>query len=215
MQIDLEHLLSERWEKTYQWFRRIYMPDEEGRWYPGPTRSEQFALMERLGFPVVPHGYVDEHLPYERVVVYTDELGHVGQEKELVSRNEAIRNHSGLLYSKYIECQPPTSLRLLRIGYRNFFIKMVSDNDPWRSNCGTGHMDIRVGPICRLPFDDQLHPIWAVDFVPDREGNIWAVDFNERPGVREEVAVHLFRGNVVDELNLWFILREYPEAVGG
>jgi|GEM_PF-2397805 len=108
----------------------------------GPTRQQAFERMARMGFRVVPWGWVSLeefdrlNLELEQlVVVYTSEYGgRVGADKERMSASQALMRYPGHLFSVYLETHA-TSFRVLRAGYRTVFVRMRS-SDEWRSNWG-------------------------------------------------------------------------------
>ncbi len=181
----------------------------------GPTREQALKRMARMGFCVVPWGRVSlegfEALGLDleqRVVVYTSEYGgHVGADKERMSAAQALEQHPGRLFSRYLETHA-TSFRLLRAGYRTILVRTRS-SDEWRSNWG-GRLEFAhlQGPTGFLRgVDDSLElrePLWAVDLLPF-EGQLYAVDYNICPGLRWVGAEsNLENGNLVDTLLEWF-----------
>lgn len=124
------------------------------------------------------------------VVVYHDLRAHCGEGKELLPLRQALLRYPDAFCSHFIPSMPGSgsvSLRHLRIGLRQFWLRYSSAND-WRSNAG----DVKVEVLCEerpfkeLPFSEReiyKHPIVAVDFV--RAGSkLFAIDLNVAPGLR-------------------------------
>lgn len=117
----------------------------------------------------------------DRVVVYTDELAHCGEGKELLYYDEALARFPDKLIAEYLkgECKS-MSLRMLSIGEKVYFLGYYSD-DAWRSNCGNVRIDLLDELECQVAYCDL--PLYAIDFVKDC-GIFYAVDFNSSPGLR-------------------------------
>jgi len=162
----------------------------ESRFVMTPTRAEAFALMEKAGFPVVPHAHVGDETfqnpAFDQVVVYTSAYGgHVGLDKLCLHRVQALEDWPGALCSAFVVAAAGVSYRLLKVGTAVLTLRMTSERD-WRSNVGAGQADWHPEPV-RADLGQHLErllgPLWAVDFVADEHGTLWAVDFNTTPGI--------------------------------
>jgi len=121
------------------------------------------------------------------VVVHLDIRSHAGEGKFLMSVKDAVKQYSGEFAVEYIPATPAgvgVSLRYLRIGHRQFWLRYSSSND-WRSNAG----DVKIEYLSeekRVSDKDAMkihHPLFAVDFVMGAKA-MYAIDFNESPGLR-------------------------------
>lgn len=169
----------------------------------GPSRADALRLLLSLGLRVPTWGRVRELVPHllaswtdatlaqtlESVVVYTDEHAHCGEGKLQMRIGDALAQYPDALASRFIPSGSgagSVSLRYLRLGVRQFWLRYSSAND-WRSNCGDVTVEVlteekrvdaprwQEGPLAR-------HVLFAIDFVPaDR---LFAVDFNVAPGLR-------------------------------
>lgn len=82
-------------------------------------------------------GYISD---FTDVVVYHDIHTHRGEGKEKMPIKQAIQKHPESFCSEFIPTTTGSgsvSLRHLRVGKRQFWIKYISYND-WRSNYGDG-----------------------------------------------------------------------------
>ncbi|MBA54318.1 MAG: hypothetical protein CMK89_07675 [Pseudomonadales bacterium] len=201
----------------------------------GLLRPVMFQRMEAWGLKLPRHGIV-KHLhpkliaeaPVEEanlvkewartlceVVVYTDTSAHAGEGKFKVSLSDALGNYPDHFASEHIPALANgcgQSLRYLRIGSRQFWLRYTSAND-WRSNCG----DVTIEVLCeekpKTPAEQLLdkvnHPLFAVDFVRGRE--LYAVDFNIAPGLKGSgIEEHISSQEVYKEISDW--LSQYKEV---
>lgn len=201
----------------------------------GLLRPVMFQRMEAWGLKLPRHGIV-KHLhpkliaeaPVEEtnlvkewartlceVVVYTDTSAHAGEGKIKVSLSDALEHYSNHFASEHIPAMPNgfgQSLRYLRIGSRQFWLRYTSTND-WRSNCGDVHIEVlceeRPKITSEIPFDKVNHPLFAVDFVRGRE--LYAVDFNIAPGLKGSgIEEHISSQEVYQEISDW--LNQHKEV---
>lgn len=185
----------------------------------GLNRRDQFALMERAGFDVVKHGmfndiyesWWEEQKQWCRsVVVYDDEMAHCGYGKRLIGK-EALRwdgciSRLDKLYKLQEELSlkycsafvghphqlPSCSFRLLQIGPHRFWLEYQGFED-WRSNYGNGKCEV-VGVEMNYGFNEVIrYPLWAIDFAIGR--SLWAIDFNNAPGIRGSGVENIFSAN--------------------
>jgi hypothetical protein len=201
----------------------------------GLLRPAMFQRMEFWGLKLPKHGIV-KHLyqkliaesPVEElslveewartlceVVVYTDTSAHAGEGKIKVSLAEALEHYPDHFASEHIPALANgcgQSLRYLRIGSRQFWLRYTSADD-WRSNCG----DVTIEVLCEEKpkthvehLNDKVnHPLFAVDFVRGRE--LYAVDFNVAPGLKGSgIEEHISSEEVYKEISDW--LNQYKEV---
>lgn len=176
----------------------------------GMSRREMLCFLEKAGFNPPRHGFFESMVECDKIVLYTDERSHRGDGKKIVSVKEILKegkfgDYEEYYCSEYIE-GPPVSTRLLQIGWMGWMLEYKSD-DEWRSNCGNVEIKI-LGPNHGLK-RWMDYPLWAVDFVKDKDGKLHAVDFNIAPGVggtglEDEVkgaeVVGLIRGHIEDQI---------------
>ena len=170
----------------------------------GLGRPDLFAYLDGLGLRTPTHGStrqvikqaLGDHAPgvraglmkYLELVVYTDPFAHQGAGKIKVTMVEAIESYPNHFAAECIPANPEglgESLRYLRIGRRQFWLRYASAND-WRSNAG----EVTVGvlgeenPLPEVGCDGIAWPLFAIDFIPawGRSG-LYAVDFNAAPGL--------------------------------
>jgi len=150
--------------------------------WDGLFRPAMLTFLAWHGFQPPKHGFVrDLAAEIPKLVVYTDERAHRGDGKLLLTAQEALEKHPDAYASEYIE-SPPESLRLLQVGMMRWMLTYKSD-DAWRSNVGN-EVEIQiVGEHVGYNKDIQL-PLFAIDFVCDKDGNRYAVDFNIAPGLK-------------------------------
>lgn len=152
----------------------------------GPTKREQFKLLEGLGLDVPMHGMVYDlayHLNISKwLVVYTDETRHAGEGKQLLSLDWIRPEHWKLYCSLFL---PPgkSSIRELHVGRRSFRLLYTTYNDWWRSNCGDGSCVVLGEMIPPFYRERVRRALFAVDFVP-HDNKLYAIDFNIAPGIR-------------------------------
>jgi hypothetical protein len=173
----------------------------------GLAKPDQFRLLSRAGYVVPPHGLVKDvggswnelEKRYVRaLVVYDDLFAHRGEGKRLiqemhyrfdgnVSRLPQLYELGEKFCSAFIGwplrgyCE---SIRHLLVGHHHFVIQYRSD-DRWRSNCGNVTCQtLSWEPDWDRPAALDPYPLCAIDFVTGKDGLLWAVDFNNAPGVR-------------------------------
>lgn len=167
----------------------------------GPSRREQFTILQQAGFHIPPVGTVGDVMDswWERegrrinaVVAYEDEMAHCGEGKKLYHRyNADLKTESKMGYDERRElfCSaflgnpltpvPSESLRRLQIGSEVYWIEYRS-TESWMSNVGEGDMDV-IGHESGYHPKIKL-PLFAIDFVIGKE--MYAVDFNIAPGIK-------------------------------
>ncbi len=176
------------------------------------TRSAAFRRMQELGLDVPLYGTVSRMWDMltdcdRQVVVYTDELAHRGECKELMFLKEACIKYQDEdpLCALFIDTasEQPFSVRYLRIGPHVFWLCFSSD-DEWRSNCGS---DVSVTFVADqgIAIDENTyHPLLAIDFIPSTGGVWYAVDYNTSPGLRHTpIEDELTAQEVVDAIKIW------------
>ena len=162
------------------------------------------------------HGTVEElgnrtDFPFiESVVIYTDEFAHCGEGKIKTSLHEALKKYPGCYSSEFILTAlggASWSLRYLQIGDRAFWLRYHSHDD-WRSNCGDIDIDMVVeeeNKAHKETIKQKINkPLFAVDFVTDFSGKLYAIDFNTAPSWRGSGVEKLISGKeIVEALKRW------------
>ena len=193
----------------------------------GPTKREQFRILEGAGFLTPPNGLVgavlgewweSENQRIKAVVAYTDEQAHCGEGKRLIRWGELKSNpdmgspggdrywkEKQLYCSAFVGDQlyQPTGLswRRLQIGRHVFWVEYQSAVS-WMSNVDG---DCRlIGTEWDVGFHQSINrPLFAVDFVLGKE--MYAVDLNYGPGIRGSgVEDVLPAKRVVESIAEWF-----------
>lgn len=150
--------------------------------WDGLSRPAMLTYLAWSGFNPPRHGFVRDLAPETTMlVVYTDEKAHRGEGKLLLTTNEAMEQYPNAYASEYIQ-SPPESVRLLQVGMMRWMLRYKSD-DAWRSNVGNEVSIEIVGEHVGYSKDVSI-PLFAIDFVFDKNGNRYAVDFNIAPGLK-------------------------------
>jgi hypothetical protein len=140
-------------------------------------RCGMFADMVRLGVPLV---------------VYTDELAHCGEGKELWKPGHAFEWPMSAFCSEFIpdslneENEKSNSRRILRVG-RHEFVITYSSSGSWMSNVD-GDYEVTNHRFPRPGYHSDLlaYPMYAIDFVVNGDDFVY-FDLNTMPGVPVEV----------------------------
>lgn len=175
----------------------------------GLSRPAMYAYLQAQGYPVPRNGsvatIVDRRdlrssgvspLPpalwqleysylrgHRQVVVYLDLWSHRGEQKRLMSEQEALRRYPEHFASRYLAPPGPAvgsfSYRYLRLGARAWWLRYESHTD-WRSNCGDPQITVLAEEevVSALPW-----PLYAFDYVTDGQ-QWWVVDFNCAPQIK-------------------------------
>ncbi len=152
---------------------------------------------------------------FSQMVIYTDIMAHRGEGKELMDVEDAIKECPDALASVKLSNEQifPVSYRNLFIGNEMYQLTYVSLTDWWKSNCG--HVQIIYTDRGHVNDEDRLlfttlegtridSPIFAFDYIlipvatsgcPDGVDRRFYVDFNEAPGIPEEVIVDQYYDN--------------------
>lgn len=118
------------------------------------------------------------------VVVYTDPGAHGGGGKLKLSLAAALEQYPNHFASEYIPNSASghgQSIRYLRIGQRQFWLRYTSRDD-WRSNCGDVEIEFLGEDFSATPralMGPSHVPIFAIDFVFST--HMYAVDYNIAP----------------------------------
>lgn len=186
-----DHAFAARWQGAKHTFERTSTQ--------GLGRREMLTYLGFLGLTTPLYGKVRDLVAHFRsvhdavilqlvdLVVYTDPRAHAGEGKVKLSLDEALAQYPDCLASEHV---PATmngtgqSLRYLRIGTRQFWLRYTSRDD-WRSNCGEVEIELlseeepkQIGDLGRIGL-----PLFAVDFVSAGKA-LYAMDFNTAPGLR-------------------------------
>lgn len=151
------------------------------------------------------------------VVIYTDPGAHGGSGKIKLSLAAALKQFPNHFASEFI---PNTtsghgqSIRYLRIGQRQFWLRYTSQND-WRSNCGNVEIEILGEDFSSMPqtlMGPSQVPIFAIDFVFST--HMYAIDYNIAPslmgtGLHELIPAH----DIFREIVNWYQGLKGPAAV--
>jgi hypothetical protein len=214
------------------WFAGSWqVPDVvfERRARGGMRRSAMLSWLEQLGLRVPAHGRVCELAPrlldgYPAgmadildVVVYLDEAAHAGEGKVRLSVTEALAQHPHAYASEFIPANQRglgESLRYLRIGRRQFWLRYTSADD-WRSNSGEVQVELlREERPADAPWAVP-HPLFAVDFVPAGSAGLYAVDFNTAPQIGGTGVEEWMSGREVYDEVVAVLLNPPPGGVTG
>lgn len=134
------------------------------------------------------------------VIAYTDPNAHCGDGKELWckthcnygnfmggeahEKQEQKRNTFASAYvMKKSIAENGVSFRHLQVGKHVFWLRYWSDED-WRSNCGEGGCKLINYSLFEGYHRTFKLPLFAIDFVEGRSGTMYAIDFNNAPGIR-------------------------------
>jgi hypothetical protein len=165
--------------------------------------------------------------PLSEIVVYTDEYAHRGEGKKICNIEDSIIECPDAYASVLLRNNQEYSIsrRELFIGNRLCLLTYVSLTDAWRSNCG--HVVIiyegqrKFLGSCKIPFTRQPFtnkvgtfiesPMFAFDYIetpvasssyPGGHPERFFVDFNEAPGLPEQVVINDYldarKGECVD-----------------
>jgi len=162
----------------------------------GPSKREQFKMMEQAGLAVPDHGLVKDKVNLrfteEKFVVYLNEQAHSGEGKVLMKPEEALRLYGDYYCSRYINAgvygddeMKGISYRYLFLGKRGWALRYSSDDkDEWRSNVGGTTIE-NLGEIITPSWRFNIkYPLLAIDFVPSNINHEHiAIDLNIAPGI--------------------------------
>lgn len=187
-----------------------------------PAHGTVQALCSKYRASLIEQGYTPEHqsglLGLMQLVVYTDPYAHAGEGKLLLPYDLALAEHPDAYASEFIPQNitgTGVSLRHLRIGRRQFWLRYTSQND-WRSNAG----EVTIEWLCEeKPKTTAFasvspEPLLAIDFITGPEQKLLAVDYNTAPqlrgtGMEDKITPQA----VVDELVLWHDARHHATAI--
>lgn len=186
-----DYAFAARWQRPAHILQR--------RTTQGMDRREMLAYLAAQGLTTPLYGKVSQLVPHLRsvygediadnllnVVVYTYTRSHAGEGKLKLPLVEALERYPDCLASEYIPALPSgngQSLRYLRVGFRQFWLRYTSLDD-WRSNCGSVEIEFLseeapLDPMATRAIDS---PLFAVDFI--KADRLYAIDFNTAPGLR-------------------------------
>ncbi|MAA93754.1 MAG: hypothetical protein CML22_07185 [Rheinheimera sp.] len=218
-----DHVFAGSWQEADATYERVSTS--------GLARPEMLSMMESINLKVPLHGTVTElrekllgQLSYlgssrlvddymrelMHVVVYLEPNAHRGEGKIKLSLTEAMQRYPGHYATQFIPANGGRlgeSLRYLRVGRRQFWLR-YSSKDDWRSNVG----DVNIEFLCEerpKSNEDMMRlsePLLAVDFV--KADGLYAIDYNIAPGLSgtglEKV---LTSSDILVELQTWFAAR--------
>jgi hypothetical protein len=178
----------------------------------GPSRPEQFALLNSKAINTPPFGKIEDVMGYfwkteniyiDKVVVYEDEYAHCGEGKRLATTKSLSMELWDDIHAKdyfcsaYLPKNIGVSWRRLQIGPHAFWIEYVS-RESWMSNVGDGDCSV-IGVDWNSndnPF--PAYPIYAIDYVIGRE--LYAVDLNIAPGISKSGVEKYLTGREVCDI---------------
>ena len=159
-------------------------------------RSTMLLYLESIGMSTPAHGPVQDLVPVItdraampqeialqlfELVVYLDEYVHTPESQIRISCKEALEHYPDAYAHVYIPSPVglgSSSLRYLRIGMRQFWLRYTSRND-WRANYG----DVKVEILCEEQRASGRHiipyPLFAIDYI--QTDRLYAVDLNVAP----------------------------------
>jgi hypothetical protein len=223
-----DHVFCGSWEQPNVIFSRMMTN--------GPARHQMFIELQKAGLTVPRHGTVHEmieqymtewkragtesYAKIQSIVIYDDPHAHAGDGKRMITveQAESIPDTHHLFASEYIPAQPNgygLSLRYLRIGRRQFWLRYISKSD-WRSNCGDVTIDVlsEEKPKENIPTDRGLcweAPMMAVDFVG--ADKLYAIDLNVSPGLAGTGIEERVRPmDILAELEWWYAKQLHPRC---
>ena len=146
---------------------------------------------------------------FGELVVYKDEMAHRGEGKEVMDVEDAIEECPDAYASAFLRSGQNYAIshRDLFIGNHAFKLTYTSITDSWRSNCGYVIITLDGFGVYpeydRMPFTQKhgthiTSPMFAFDYInipvscsqfPDGNPERFYVDFNEAPGIPDEVIV--------------------------
>ena len=183
----------------------------------GMSRPDMFKVFEQHGLIPPKHGIVRELVPalqkeygdpagrlnnIMEVVVYLQPRAHRGEGKIKCSWQYALDFYPNKFAAKFIPATQAgvgMSLRYLRVGTRQFWLKYTSAND-WRSNCGDVSVELlsRQTDLEEPPKLLPEHPLLAVDLLPIVR-KVYAIDLNTAPGIKGTALEDQFSGKWIFE----------------
>lgn len=138
----------------------------------------------------------------KHVVAYVDDMAHCGDGKKLWSDGNIYRTSafmggeslekkrkaeetfcSAYVWKKHFY-EEGVSFRHLQIGRHVFWLKYWSTED-WRSNCGDGGCELLNYSLYEGYNRKIKVPLFAIDFVEGKSGTLYAIDFNNAPGINK------------------------------
>jgi hypothetical protein len=180
-------LLSDFRDYYDHWFETTSEPTFNRLMVQGPTKQEQFELINQAGYNVIPYGRPIDFSDEDLLVVL-----HAGEGKILLSQPEALARHPEKLCSLFIKSPKyytnnANSTRYLWVGSRCFeFFYENLDAKEWRSN--VGEVDVTfLSELTNHPHPKCLaqFPLVAIDFVGGQdEFTNYAIDLNISPGLK-------------------------------
>jgi hypothetical protein len=196
---------TDYWDYYDHWFEAPHRPHDivwARHATGGLSRRDMFAYLASLGLRTPAHGSVRDlankmlagYAPDTarnlaetlELVVYTDEMAHAGEGKLKLTLTAALHEYADHLAAIYLPgnfaCLG-VSLRYLRVGRRQFWLRYASAND-WRSNCGEVTIEVlgEEKAAAGAEWSAIALPLYAIDFLP-AHGGLSAVDFNTAPGL--------------------------------
>lgn len=146
---------------------------------------------------------------FSKLVIYKDEMAHRGEGKEIMDVEDAIIKCPDAYASVLLRSKQNYAIshRDLFIGNRAYGLTYISLTDTWRSNCGYVVVIYKGSKVYdeydRIWFTDKAgthitSPMFAFDYInipvacsqfPDGSPEKFYVDFNESPGLPDEVVV--------------------------
>lgn len=149
----------------------------------GMNREQMFKFFRENNIRTPEFGKVKEFALNDKLIVYTDIDAHCGEGKILINSKEDYEKYKDSFCVEYIEGTNNESYRLLKIGYRHFWLKYKSE-DNWQSN--VGDVEIKVLAELKHPLFEKIgveYPLLGIDYI-FKEFEMLAVDYNISPGLK-------------------------------
>lgn len=146
-------------------------------------RGVALRKLSELGINTVETRQVSMFNQYEadKLVVYIDPTKHFGEGKRVCTYNEAMGQFRNYLASKYIERLGGITVKTIQIGKRIYDFKYQSS--------AVDSLDI--GNLIDVYRREDCYnfaikkPIYSIDFIWDKNGTVYATDYNEVQSLNE------------------------------
>lgn len=160
------------------------------------SKIDQFKIIENCGLSTPSHGYIKDlvNSNINNVVVYTNLYSHAGENKELCSIEYANKCYGDLYGSEYINQSWSNGIRshwrYLAIGGLMYMLHYSAKGGTgWQSNKDYEDIQISIVDIniiregYEFLYNLSEYPIFALDFVLDKEYKKFYIDFNTAPKI--------------------------------
>ena len=138
-------------------------------------RGKALNIIKGIGVPTIELGAVSKFSIYTpKLVVYTNQMGHLGSGKQIVNTIEAYNNFGNSLACPFVEDTAGISLKFLQVGKRRYQLVMQNEN----------LAELKHGRVIKCTrISDEYNfnirlPIFSIDYIA-YSGTMLAIDFNE------------------------------------